>query len=112
MPDRINLSKMQQERNQWVLENFSGDQMEDSIFGAVEELGELAHHYLKRKQGIRGDAEMHRTEMLDAVADTVIYLAGVCTHLGADYGALVHETWERVKERDWNKHRETGEVPA
>jgi NTP pyrophosphatase (non-canonical NTP hydrolase) len=92
---------MQQERNEWVARNFPGDGIEDSIFGAVEEIGELAHHYLKSKQGIRGDGEMHRAEMLDAVADTVIFLAGVCTHLGADYGALVQKTWDKVKQRDW-----------
>ena len=109
-PDRrvTGLSVLQRERNEWVARNFPGDGVEDSIFGAVEELGELAHHYLKMKQGIRGDAAMHREEMLDAVADTVIFLAGVCTHLRADYGALVFETWERVKQRDWVLDPEKG----
>lgn len=102
---------MQAERDEWVSRNFPNDPPEEGlsfcIFGAVEEIGELAHHYLKMRQGIRGmatEAESkmyHETEMLDAVADTVIFLAGVCTHLGADYGALVQRTWDRVKERDW-----------
>lgn len=97
----MDLSTLQQERNKWVARNFPSDSIEDSIFGAVEELGELTHHYLKGKQGIRGDEVHHRLEMADAVADTVIFLAGVCTHLEIDYGILVEATWNRVKQRDW-----------
>lgn len=95
------LSKLQEERDVWVARNFPGDQIENSIFGAVEEVGELAHHYLKRKQGIRGEEEFHRTEMGDAIADAVIFLAGVASHLGLDYGVLVQQTWDHVKKRDW-----------
>lgn len=101
METRLQLSLLQAERNAWVDKNFPGDELINSILGAQEEMGELAHHYLKMKQGIRGDAETHRTEILDAVADCVIFLAGVATHLGVDYGLLVQETWDRVKQRDW-----------
>lgn len=95
------LSVMQKQRDLWVNRNFPGDELVNSILGAVEELGELAHHFLKEKQGIRGDQLHHREEMADAVADTVIFLAGVATHLGLDYGELVRKTWEKVSERDW-----------
>ena len=101
---------MQAERNAWVAENFPDDELINSVLGAVEELGEITHHYLKMKQGIRGDQEFHRTEILDGVADCVIFLAGVCSHLGADYGALVFETWEKVKQRNWVEDPETGGV--
>jgi len=104
------LTLLQQERDEWVAENFPDDGVEDSILGAVEELGELAHSYLKRKQGIRGDAEQHEGMMADAVADCVIYLAGVASHLGLDYGVLVQETWDHVKQRDWASNPETGET--
>lgn len=76
--------------------------------GATEEIGELAHHWLKLKQGIRGDTPTHVEGMLDAVADCVIYLAGICSHLGADYGQLVDDTWSVVKERDWVNHPQDG----
>lgn len=102
----IGLNQLQQERNRWVEKNFPGDQLEDSIMGAVEEMGELAHHYLKRKQGIRGDDAMHVIEMLDAVADCVIFLAGVASHLDTDYGTLVTSTWQKVQQRDWVKDPE------
>lgn len=97
----MNLSELQRERDAWVDRNFPGDVVENSIFGAVEELGELAHHFLKLKQGIRGEAEYHETEMGDAVADCVIFLAGVATHLNLDYGELVSMTWEKVRDRNW-----------
>lgn len=106
----MNLSTLQQERNEWVEHNFprENDDTIDSILGAVEEVGELAHHYLKRKQNIRGEQDHHTAEMLDAVADCVIFLAGVCTHLGVDYGELVQATWNTVKTRDWIKYPTDG----
>jgi NTP pyrophosphatase (non-canonical NTP hydrolase) len=99
---------MQQERDKWVAHNFPGDDMPHSLLGAVEELGELTHHYLKLQQGIRGDEAHHKERMGDAVADCVIYLAGVCTYLGVDFSTLVEETWDVVKQRDWVKYPENG----
>lgn len=97
----MQLTTLQERRNKWIEHNFPGDKLETSILGAVEELGELAHHFIKMDQKIRGSEEEHVEGMLDAVADCVIFLAGVCTHLGADYGQLVHDTWEQVEKRDW-----------
>jgi NTP pyrophosphatase (non-canonical NTP hydrolase) len=97
----MDLATLQSERNVWVAKNFPGDRIEDSFMGAVEELGELAHHLLKRKQGIRGDALMHTMEIKDAVADCVIFLAGVATHEQFDFGQAVQEAWDQVKNRDW-----------
>jgi len=102
------LSELQQERDVWVAINFPGDDMPNSLLGAVEELGELAHSYLKASQGIRGERSKHEMAMGDAVADCVIYLAGVCSYLGLDYGVLVQETWDMVKQRDWVKYPENG----
>jgi NTP pyrophosphatase (non-canonical NTP hydrolase) len=92
----MDLATLQSERNVWVAKNFPGDRIEDSFMGAVEELGELAHHLLKRKQGIRGDALMHTMEIKDAVADCVIFLAGVATHEQFDFGQAVQEAWDQV----------------
>ena len=99
---------MQRERDEWVARNFPDHDVEDSILGAVEELGELAHAYLKQKQGIRGDPAQLEADMADAVADCVIYLAGVCSYLGMDFGTLVEETWSFVKQRDWVTYPENG----
>jgi len=102
----VHLTDLQDERDAWIKHNFPNDELVDSIMGAVEELGELAHHYLKQKQGIR--IAEHEKEMADAVADTVIFLAGVCSHLGLDYGVLVRDTWEEVRKRDWQLYPVNG----
>lgn len=104
----MNLNELQQRRNAWVSHNFPEDELADSIMGAVEEMGELAHHYLKRKQGIRGDDQTHFDGMTDAVADAVIFLAGVCTHLGVNFGDLVSETWAEVERRNWQVNKGDG----
>ena len=104
----MNLTDLQNERDVWIRHNFPRDELVDSILGAVEELGELSHAFLKEKQGIRGSNSELETQMADAVADCVIYLAGVASHLGLDYGVLVQETWDMVKQRDWVKYPENG----
>jgi len=111
MDDRqspLQLSLLQTERDRWVAHNFPGDDMPNSLLGALEELGELSHHFLKASQGIRGSRAYHREQMADAVADCVIYLAGVCSYLEVDFGVLVHDTWETVKSRDWVQYPENG----
>jgi NTP pyrophosphatase (non-canonical NTP hydrolase) len=77
--------------------------------GVVEEVGELAHHILKRKQGIRGTPEYHHVEIRDACADIIIYLTGVATREGFDLGHVVEQVWERVSVRDWVSNPETGD---
>jgi len=104
----LQLTHLQSERDEWVARNFPGDDMPHSLLGAVEELGELTHHYLKLQEGIRGSADHHREEIGDAVADCVIYLAGVCSWLGVDFGALVQDTWDTVKQRDWQAFPQDG----
>jgi NTP pyrophosphatase (non-canonical NTP hydrolase) len=104
----LELSQLQKERDEWVAHNFPGEEMPASLLGAVEELGELSHHYLKQQQGIRGERDHHRRQMADAVADCVIYLAGVCSYLDVDFGVLVRDTWDVVKQRDWVSYPENG----
>lgn len=76
--------------------------------GVCEEAGELAHAVLKMEQGIRGDSEQHTKEVVDAVGDIVIYLAGLCTSLGISLQAAVYSTWIGVANRDWSKFKQDG----
>ncbi len=71
------------------------------LLGAMEEIGELAHAHLKAEQGIRGSAADHEAAGKDAVADTIIYLTDYCCGRGWDLNAIMEETWERVRQRDW-----------
>ena len=97
------LKKLQEEQKPWCDHNFGTDRPTwQPLLGAVEELGELAHSYLKRVQGIR-NGENHIEEAKDAVADIIIYLADYCTLEGFDMEVIVREAWEQVKQRDWKK---------
>lgn len=68
------------ERNQWVKTNFPDQEPgTDSVFGVMEEVGELAHAHLKQKQGIRMN-EDHDAKAKDAIGDVIIYLLGVMNY--------------------------------
>jgi hypothetical protein len=68
------------ERNEWVSHNFPAAIKGQSVFGVIEELGELAHSDLKQAQSIRGTAEEHEAAAKDAIGDVTIYLLGVMHH--------------------------------
>jgi NTP pyrophosphatase (non-canonical NTP hydrolase) len=74
----------------------------------VEELGELAHHVLKRQQGIRGEEVDHEAEIRDACADLVIFMMGLADL--EEFGLLeaINEAWDTVKRRDWVKYPQNG----
>ena len=75
----MNWERLIAERDVWVEHNFPGEpQPESSLFGVIEELGELAHAHLKQSQGIRG--EEHEAEAQDAIGDLTIYLLGFMGH--------------------------------
>lgn len=77
--------KLIAERDIWIAHNFPNPSRPDpgeSVWGCVEELGELTHAHLKEKQNIRGTGEEHQTEAKDAIADLSIYLLGVMSAQG------------------------------
>jgi len=96
------LKKLQEEQKSWVNHNFGERPSWHPLLGVVEEVGELAHAYLKREQGIRVE-EDHTENAKDAVADIVIYLADFCSAEGFDLQQIVQDTWDLVKQRDWKK---------
>jgi NTP pyrophosphatase (non-canonical NTP hydrolase) len=104
----ITLATLQAEVGEWSDRNFPGKEPVDPLLGAVEEVGELAHAFLKRKQGIRGTPQDHVEAEKDAVADTIIYLADFCHQRGYSLESLVAETWFVVKQRDWTRNKVDG----
>lgn len=77
-------------RDKWVAYNFptqTGTGI-DSVFGVIEEIGELTHAYLKNKQGIRGN-ENHIENMKDSIGDATVYLLGVMSR--HDRQPVLHE---------------------
>jgi NTP pyrophosphatase (non-canonical NTP hydrolase) len=104
----FDLRQLQQEQKVWADHNFPNRHPYQPLLGALEELGELAHHHLKADQGIRGTAEMHREKAKDAVGDLMIYLADYCNQEKFDMQEILEQTWGEVKLRDWRKDPETG----
>lgn len=80
------------------------------LLGIGEEVGELMHSHLKNEQNIRGSSAQHRAGKIDAIGDILVYLAGYCIAEDLDLGECVKRAWNEVRERDWNKNRETGAV--
>lgn len=90
----VDLIQIQLERDSWVKRNFPEAIPEECVLGVIEELGELTHHHLKKKQAIRGTDEEHDVGMRDSVGDALIYLLGVCSASGFS----LQEAVERGKE--------------
>lgn len=100
---------IQAEHLKWTEKNFPDQVADDCFKGVVEEVGELAHADLKKKQGIRGDAEGHDAEARDAVGDIMIYLMGYCSKRGWAMSEILEETWGKVvSKRDWVKYPGNG----
>jgi len=106
----MNLRQAQNEQDAWSKRNFDNRKPYMAVLGAAEEVGELAHAYLKMEQGIRGKREEHEANMKDAVGDCVIFLMDLCNQMGWDFEEIVDTTWNQVKQRDWKKNSHAGVV--
>ena len=104
-----NLGEWQERVREWIEKQpFHPQQAWQPLLGIGEELGELNHAFLKRSQGIRGDAEEHRRAMYDAVGDIMVYLAGFCIAEQISMGECLKVAWTEVSKRDWNANPLTG----
>jgi len=102
----------QQEIHEWSLKNFPEQTATQSLLGVVEEVGELAHHVLKKQQNIT-QHEDHDCEIKDAIGDIVIFLSEFCSRSGIDLEECVEEVWGRVQKRTrkgWGDDREPGSI--
>jgi len=99
--DKYNFWVLQQKLEAWRKDCFGdddGDIATNQLLGVMEELGELTHHYLKQKQGIRTD-EDHEFEIRDAVADITIFLIQFCTQQSIVFQDTVVAVAEKVMQR-------------
>lgn len=102
----MNLDRIQEEHRIWTDYNFPDAPDYHSLIGAFEEMGELAHAWLKREQHIRGHE--HDAEARDAIGDIIIYLLHFCTSNGWKMSEIIQETWDQVQKRDWIANPEDG----
>ena len=77
------VNRVKVEQREWSLRNFGRHPAADPAIGVVEELGELAHAVLKKRQGIRGTTEEHDAAARDAVGDIAIYLLDVVNSISS-----------------------------
>lgn len=98
---------IQDEIKEWSQRNFPDSPAWRPLVGVSEEVGELDHHFLKMQQGIRV-TEDHVAGIVDAVGDIAIYLMDFCWKMGLDYDLCIKNTWDKVKQRDWTRHKENG----
>lgn len=104
------LDKIQQEHKLWIDYNFPNALPHQSIFGAMEELGELAQACLKQEQGIRFSYEECQNKKKDAIGDLIIFLFHQCNLNNWQLSDIIQETWDVVSKRDWQRNKENGKV--
>lgn len=106
----MDLEVLQFQHRAWLAHNFPDQTLEQSFMGVVEEVGELAHVFLKSQQKIRGyeSRDIMLEEAADCIGDIVIFLDGVCDQLGLDFPSVVSETWRTVRRRDWQTFPKNG----
>lgn len=101
------LDIIQAEHKKWTDKNFPGAPAWQSFVGMTEELGELAHAFLKNEQGIRLN-EDHEMKMKDAIGDIIIYSLHFCSLHNWQLSDIIRDTWQEVRERDWQKNKKNG----
>lgn len=112
----MDLAELQRQHIPWREKNFPDKApttaAENDLIGAFEELGELAHANLKRRQGIRGTEAEHTDAERDAIGDIIIYLSGYCIERGFSLAECVERAWNEVKDRDWITNKDNGNAQA
>ena len=104
----LSLVRFQDEVSAWSRSNFGDGESVDPLLGLAEEVGELCHAFLKRKQGIRGTPAEHQSAIVDAIGDITIYLADFCRREGLFLDEIVEHTWAKVKLRNWKENPNDG----
>jgi NTP pyrophosphatase (non-canonical NTP hydrolase) len=105
---RLSLERIQHDHFRWIQHNFPTETRWQAFAGMAEELGEIAHHLLKREQGIRGEGVDHDAEIRDGCADLVIFMMTLADNEGFVLLEAINEAWDQVRQRDWIKYPQNG----
>lgn len=101
----LSIKEMQEEQCIWAHKNFPNNNRIHQLLGIVEEVGELSHAHLKMDQGIRGNNTEHYNAKIDALGDIFVYMMGYANKNDIDLEDAIVKTWNKVKQRDWNKDK-------
>lgn len=100
----MKLDELQQKIGQWQQKNFGDAPSYLALIKVMEELGELASHYIGRIEHRVGKPLVdHQAEIEDAAADVVISLCVFCYRDGIDLNSMVEIVWELVSKRKFDK---------
>jgi NTP pyrophosphatase (non-canonical NTP hydrolase) len=102
----FSMRKIQREQGPWVKHNFGNRPAWMPLVGMMEELGELAHAFLKKSQKIR--KQDYDAKMKDAIGDIVIFMSDFANSQNFDIEEIVQATWDEVSQRDWKKFPQNG----
>lgn len=97
------------EHRRWAEHNFGAAPTWQALAGVQEEVGELAHAFLKRAQGVRVGGKWigyRETQIADAVGDTFLYLAEFCRLEGISMIQCIRLAWKEIKQRRWGENAE------
>lgn len=102
----IDLSGLQTDLHEWQREHFPDTGADESLMGAVEELGELAHATLKGKQGLEGERFATGPEAeKDAIGDCVVFLMQYASSRGYDIEECIEGAAEEALAREYEPER-------
>ena len=73
------------------------------LAGIVVSIGKLAHHYLKREQGIRGDFKFHTEQLEIRTSQLIGFLREFSKQAGFNFENTLESVWKTVSKRQWNK---------
>ena len=74
--------------------------------GIAFSIGKISHHFLKRKQNIRGDFKTHTDQLEIRISQLIGFLRHFSRLCGFDYEQAVSKTWQEVSKRNWRKPKE------
>jgi NTP pyrophosphatase (non-canonical NTP hydrolase) len=79
-----------------------------SFLGMVEEVGEIAHAVLKMSQNIKGTRAKHEADVIDGIADLIVFTLDFAGRNGLDAESALERVWAKVKQRDFTKDKDLG----
>jgi NTP pyrophosphatase (non-canonical NTP hydrolase) len=79
-----------------------------SFLGMVEEVGEIAHAVLKMSQGIKGSRAKHEADVIDGIADLMVFTLDFAARNGLDAEKALEQVWAKVKLRDFTQDKQVG----
>ena len=120
MNELMNLKKLQWDIKVWQQQNFPKERNLDCLLGVFKELGYLAGALSYHRNGIRIFAIDKTKENIlsyeneigyklkdiirEKIADTAIFLIGMCIEQELDFQEILENRWNAVKERNWQAY--------